>query len=113
MGNLLSSYQLSIFDINGRIAVIALTHWLNVHFFDFEDKKLDIEQLLEQIKLIVLKSGKNWSIEFLENIKSTLHTEFVELSVKSSIIEKMCLLEQLFDDIISLKKAQSAIETAS
>lgn len=113
IGDLLQSYRLSIFDIDGKTAAIALAYLLDIYFFSFKHKNRDIESFLEQIKLIVLKSGKNWSIEFLENIKSTLHTEFVELSVKSSIIEKMRLLEQLFDDIISLKNAESAIETAS
>lgn len=116
IGDVLQNYRLSIFDIDSKIAVIALIYWMDIHFFDFEDKnkRFDVESLLEQIKLIVLKSAKDWSTTFVENIKSIFYLEIDEFTnISKNAIQQMREIDTLIDNIISLKKAGAAIETAT
>lgn len=105
IGKLLQHYRLSLFDIDGKTAAIALAYCLDLDFFHFQSNYLDINPLLEQFQLIILKSANEWSLEFVKNIQSAWLERLNRLNnVKSVTVEKICVLEQLFNKIIKLKK---------
>lgn len=105
IGELLQNYRLSIFDIDGKTAAIALAYWLDLYFFRFQSNYLDIKPLLEQFQLIVVKSANEWSLEFVKNIQLVMFERLNKLNcAQASTVEKICVLEQIFDNIISIKK---------
>lgn len=105
IGELLQHYRLSISDIDGKTAAIALAYWFDIYFLNFKNNYRDITPLLEQFQLIILKSANEWSLEFVKNIQSVMFERFNKLNcAQASTVEKICVLEQIFDNIISIKK---------
>lgn len=105
IGDLLQHYRLSFFDIDGKTAAIALAYRLDLEFFNFQSNYLDINPLLEQLQLIILKSANEWSLKFVKNIQLVMFERFNKLNcAQASTIEKICVLEQIFDNLIKIKK---------
>lgn len=112
IGNSLVTYQVSIFDVDSKIAILSLILWLDENFYCFDDVKDIVKPLLSQMQLICLHSFNEWSIEFVKSLSSILHSEFNELlGLKNDFVDDVCNIETLLDNALNLKKAEAAIQT--
>lgn len=114
IADLLVTYQLSIFDVDSKIAIMALLLWLDDNFFCLDDTKEIIKPLLTQMQLICLKSLNSWSTEFIKNLSVILNLEFNQLlGLATEFTDDVHNIKTLLSNTLSLRKAQSVIETAS
>lgn len=114
IADLLVTYQLSIFDVDSKTAIMALLLWLDDNFFCLDDTKEIIKPLLTQMQLICLKSLSNWSTEFIKNLSVILNSEFNQLlGLANEFADDVRNIKALLSNTLSLKKAESVIETSS
>ena len=109
---LIQSHRLSLFDINGKTAVIALAYWMDEKFANIEDKEDILINLLNQFKVIILNSSNDWSAEFIKHLDQILSVEFNEISNEevSNIVPNIKELGMLTQNILSIKQAKTSIE---
>ena len=112
VGQLIQSHRLSLFDINGKTAVIALAYWMDEKFANIEDKEDILINLLNQFKVIILNSSNDWSAEFIKHLDQILSVEFNEISNEevSNIVPNIKELGMLTQNILSIKQAKTSIE---
>lgn len=115
VGQLIRSYRLSVFDIDGKTAVIALAYWMDTKFVEIEDKEDILIDLLDQFKVIILNSSNDWSTEFIDRLDKILDVEFNEIPGEevSNIATDIKELGMLTQNILSIKRAKASIEKAN
>lgn len=112
VGQLIQSHRLSVFDVDGKTAVIALAYWMDEKFANIEDKADILINLLNQFKVIILNSSNDWSAEFIKHLDQILSVEFNEISNEevSNIVPNIKELGMLTQNILSIKQSKASIE---
>lgn len=115
VGQLIRSHRLSVFDIDGKTAVIALAYWMDTKFVEIEDKEDILIDLLDQFKVIILNSSNAWSTEFIDRLDKILSMEFNEapIPIDCDMRDKINELGRLVQNILSIKRAKASIEKAN
>ena len=112
VGQLIQSHRLSLFDIDGKTAVIALAFWMDEKFTTIEDKKDAIVSLTHLFQIIILNSYNDWSVDFIDRLDKILDVEFNEAPIPGDCdlrdkIKELGILEQ---NVLSIKQAKTSIE---